>query len=98
MISDASANKNVPWLQPCAAARSMESTEWHQQQAVRNGSTNRQQQIGSRSSIYTERQHVGSGGQLDLALDTEQQHIGSGIYTEQQPAGSSTLAPADHGD
>ena len=95
-ISDASANKIVPWLHHCAAVRSMESIEWQLQQA---GTTaNRQQQIGSRSSVYTEQQHIASGSQLDLALDTEPMYIGSGIFSEPQPAGSSTVAPADHGD
>lgn len=63
-----------------------------------NDSANRQQQTGSRSSVYTEQQHIGSGSQLDLALDTEPMYIRSGIFSEPQPTGSSTVAPADHGD
>ena len=60
-----------------------------------NDSANRQQQIGSRSSAYTEQQHIGSGSHLGLALDTEPMYIAEPIW---QPTGSSTLAPADHGD
>ena len=60
-----------------------------------NDCANRQQQIGSRSSVYTEQQHIGSGSQLDLALDTEPMYIAEPIW---QPTGSSTLAPPHHGD